>query len=230
MSGSNPITPVPNNWVRIEVKNSNKIITKYYPKSSLKVKPTPFIEHNDFIFLLFFLLFFLFFLFLNLLKKSKSPNLQEKLQTDSGSNPDFTLKKRMKSRNKLKLRLKIKAKVKNYFDTLFKVSTLVLRDALVPNEYVYIDKVKENEQDNSIFLVCRHLFIDIKIHNFILVTKDFPEFGIYSGMRGAVKKVLVHQKIEVQFFYDSTLFAPWAKKKLSAFESFLIKEFDFYRK
>jgi len=51
-------------------------------------------------------------------------------------------------------------------------------------------------------------------------------------MRGSVKKVLAHQKIEVQFFYDSTLFAPWAKKKLLGFESFfnILKEDDFYKK
>lgn len=231
LPGLEPVSIVPRNWIRIEVKSPNKIITKYYPKSILKVKPTPLFKLKDFLlylFLLFFLLL-LFFLFLNWLKKSKSPDLQEKLQNE----PDFILKNKMKSQNKLKiklkLRLKISAKIKNYFDTLLKVGTLVLREALVSNEYVYNDKINDHERDNSIFLVCRHFFIDIKIHYFIIVTKDLPEFGLYSGMKGSVKKVLVHQKIEVQFFYDSTLFAPWAKQKLLSFESFLIKEYDFYK-
>lgn len=79
-------------------------------------------------------------------------------------------------------------------------------------------------------MVCRHFFIDIKIHDFIVVTQDLPEFSLYLGMRGTVKKVLLHQKLEIQFFYDSTFFDSWAKKELLKFESFLIKEEDFYKK
>jgi len=49
-------------------------------------------------------------------------------------------------------------------------------------------------------------------------------------MKGSVEKTILHQRLEIKFFYDSTLLAPWAKKELVKYKSFLIKETQFYKK
>lgn len=96
--------PVPKRWIKVEVKNANKIITTYYPKNILKVKTTPLFafEKKDIILLL--PLLFLFIILLNRLFKKKSLQLPKILQPDLAQ--DFSLKKTMKSKNNLKVKLK----------------------------------------------------------------------------------------------------------------------------
>lgn len=91
-----------------------------------------------------------------------------------------------------------------------------------------MDKVRDHEKEKTVILSCRHFFLDVKKHESLLVTKDLPEFDLYSGMKGSVERVLLYQRLEVKFFYDSSLFDPWIKKKLSKYQSLLIKEKDFF--
>jgi len=104
------------------------------------------------------------------------------------------------------------------------------REAFVINELIYLNKIKEHEEENSVILVCKHFFLDVRKRDILLVTKDLPEHDLYVGMKGYVEKLVLHQKVEVKFFYDSLLVNPWAKQKLVRYESFLIKERLFYQK
>lgn len=146
--------------------------------------------------------------------RNKNLDLQKLLQPYSLTK--FLLKEKMKSKNQLKLKqkLKISNKLQDYIKTVLKVSTFIFRETFVFNETIYLDKVKENERANSLFLSCKHFFIDVRKNDIILVTKNLPEFGLYLGMKGLVERVLIHQRLEVNFFYERSLLTPWAKKEL----------------
>lgn len=118
-----PVTIIPNKLITIEVNNSNRIITKYYPKNLLKVKPTSFFEKEKY--LLLFLLFLFIILFHYLMKK-RYLHLQKIIQTKSETN--FCLKKNIKFKNVVKLKKKLKksTKLEKSENALLKVSTFFL--------------------------------------------------------------------------------------------------------
>ena len=35
----------------------------------------------------------------------------------------------------------------------------------------------------------------------VVLTKDIPKLNLYVGMKGSVEKVVLHQRIEVLFFF-----------------------------
>jgi hypothetical protein len=57
--------------------------------------------------------------------------------------------------------------------------------------------------------------------------RNVADFGIYLGMVGKVEKVLIHQRLDISFFYDSRFSSPIIKSKLCSYPTFIIKNNDF---
>lgn len=62
------------------------------------------------------------------------------------------------------------------------------------DHFIYLDRIQENREENTVFVSCRHFFMDIKKGDLVILTKNVPDFGIYSGMLGEVVKVLINQR------------------------------------
>lgn len=95
--------------------------------------------------------------------------------------------------------------------SLQKVSTIVLSSSafsvssLFINEFVYMEKVKENREENTLTLSCKQYFLDIKKNDIVVLTRDSPTLFLYAGMQGIVDRVLLHQQLEVTCFTTTNL-------------------------
>lgn len=92
------------------------------------------------------------------------------------------------------------------------------------NEYIFSGKIKENQENRRVSYSCRHFFINIQIEESLVITKDFPKFGLYVGMVGRVKKILGDQRIEVEFISNSNFSGRWKKIDLEKCETCFVKE------
>ena len=95
------------------------------------------------------------------------------------------------------------------------------------NEYILSDKINDNRESRRVRYSCRHFFLDIKIEEFLVITKNFPELGLYVGMIGQVKKILGHQRVEIEFISNSNFSTRWKKVDLEKCETcFMIEKED----
>lgn len=169
-------------------------------------------------------------MFLHYIIQKKSFYLEKIFDTDV--HPENLLKENSNYKYPLKLKQKLKTstKIKEWVKDLVKVSSFIFREAFVYPDTIYMDKVAKHERENTVILLCSHCFLDIKKNDILVVTKNLPDFDLHSGMKGCVEKVLIHQRIEVKFFYDFLLFSPLLTNQLIQYDHFLIKEKDFYKK
>jgi len=107
---------------------------------------------------------------------------------------------------------------------LTKELTKQINHNLINNEYIYKDKVKEKEKESTTCFLCRHFYINIKIDDLLVLTKDFPDFGLYTGMVGRVTKLVGYQQVEVSFILTSKPSICWSLEELQRKKSFFIKE------
>ena len=108
---------------------------------------------------------------------------------------------------------------------LIEISKCDLPNNLFYNPYIYLDKVRENEEKNQISLFCTHYTLDIKESNFLVLTKNFPKYGLKAGMKGFVNQIICHQKVELIFVFDSNYSKNLNQKTLKSFDSYFVKEY-----
>ena len=152
------------------------------------------------------MLFFVFFLFLFIIFSKKKIVLKQKLnkklfrKIDFFSKKDFIFKLKERFFSKLMdyLGSFSQAQVRVKLKSLQKVSTIVLSSSafsvssLFINEFVYMEKVKENREENTLTLSCKHYFLDIKKNDIVFLTRDFPTLFLSAGMQGIVDRVVFH--------------------------------------
>ena len=200
-------------------KTSIKIIKKFYPNKILKVKEDLLISEqfsNKIVFdekksILLFLSLILLFLFL------------------------FTMHEITINKYILKQKLKTDFKLKQPFGNFIRIKILQkvlqdLKEAFVFNNIIYLDQINKNRERNTVSFCCKHHFLDIKKDEKVILTKDFTDFLLYAGMKGIVKKVLLYQKLEIIFFYNSQSCDSLTKQKLYKFQTSFIKESDLFSK
>lgn len=200
---------------KISQKTSNKIITTYYPKKLLKVKEDLLISNqfdNKIVFdektIILLSLLFLFLFTMYEVTENKHI-LKQKFKSN------FRLKQSFGNFTKLQMLEKILQKLKDFF---------------VLNNFIYLDQINKNREENTVCFYCKHYFLDVKKEQKVILTKDFPDFLLFAGMTGVVKKVLLNQKLEIVFFYNSQDCDSFTKQKLYNFQTSVIKEADFFIK
>lgn len=107
---------------------------------------------------------------------------------------------------------------------LIEISKCDLTDSLFYNPYTYLDKIRENEEENQISLSCTHYILDLKEGDFLVLTRDFPKYGLKAGMKGFVNQIICHQKVKLIFVFDSNYSKKLNQKTLKSFDSYFVKE------
>lgn len=157
-------------------------------------------------FLLFFILFLIYFLILKL--------------------------NQLKFRNHLKIKLKTKQLFKEKFLFFFfnnsstKTICTVITNFFLDNPYIFIDKIIEKKKENSLVLLCQHSFLNPQPEEEVVLSRDFTKFNLCAGTEGIIRKVLINQKVEVEFFKDSFYKNVFLKNHLLKFEYSLVKKQD----
>ena len=104
------------------------------------------------------------------------------------------------------------------------------KEVFVFNNFIYLNQVNKNREENTVSFCCKHYFLDVKKEEKVILTKDFPDLFLYIGMTGIVNKVLLNQKLEVIFFYNAEYCDVFTKQKLYKFQTSIIKEADLFSK
>lgn len=107
---------------------------------------------------------------------------------------------------------------------LIEISKCDLTDSLFYNPYTYLDKIRENEEENQISLSCTHYILDLKEGDFLVLTRDFPKYGLKAGMKGFVNQIICHQKVKLIFVFDLNYSKKLNQKTLKSFDSYFVKE------
>ncbi len=222
-------------------KTSNKIIKTFYPNKMLKVKEDLSrsdqfynkIVFDEKKFILLFLYLTLLFLFTTYEITKNRPILKQKLKSDSFSK----IKQKSKSDSFLKIKQKLKSnfRLKQPFGNFTRVKILEkvlqkLKEIFVFNNFISLDKINKNWEENTVSFCCKHYFLDVKKQQKVILTKDFPALLLYAGMTGIVNKVLLNQKLEIIFFYNSQSCDRLTKQKLYNFQTSFIREADLFSK
>lgn len=134
----------------------------------------------------------------------------------------FESKKKFKTKSKERLQIKS--------GSIVKTLTKIISQIFLNNDFIYIDKVQEKKKQDKIRFSCKHFFLNIKKNDIVILTKDFPKFHLYVGMKALVEEVLLHQRVEIVFLFEPTLCNPSLRNKLLKSETLLIKEKSFLLK
>lgn len=230
-------------------KNSTQLIEKYYPKGVLRVKQNiPEILYNEttlvvfdekkIIGFAFFCLFsfFIYNFFKNKIVLKQKLNIKLFIKIDFLKKKDFLLKLKERFFSKLLEDLEqfFKAQIGVKLKSLYKVRTTFLNSSsgsltsLFVNEFVYMEKVKENREENTLTLSCKHYFLDIKKNDIVVLTRDFPTLFLSAGMEGVVDRVVLPQQLEVTFFTTTNLPGMIFKTLLFQYQTSLVKKEDLF--
>jgi len=230
-------------------QNSTRIIDTFYPKKLLRVKQNqsivdvPSKEITLFVFdqrkiigfAIFFLLSFSIYNFFkkkNVLKQKLYKNFFRKIYVFSKKHFILKLKERFFSKLMDYLKDLSQAQVREKLKRLEKRSTTVLSSSAYSlslffiNEFIYMEKVQENREENTLTLSCKHYFLTIKKNDIVVLTRNFPTLSLSAGTQGIVDGVLLHQKLEVTFFTTTNLSEIVPKFSLEKYQTSLVRKED----
>ena len=102
----------------------------------------------------------------------------------------------------------------NWSENLRKLITTDIQDQLFYNPCIYLDKVKDNEQLYQNSFSCTHFILNIKEGDFLVLTRNIPEYNLKAGRIACVEKILYHQKVQLFFLPDAQSYTKWSQNKL----------------
>ncbi len=143
--------------------------------------------------------FFIVFFFVLTIIFALNPKLLKNFKTK------VSLKRRSFFKNKFKFKLKKNIVLKNktdfFYKNILKFLTLILNTFILDNS-IYQEQInkKIEEDEESISFCCKHYFLNLEEGETLILTENFPEFKLFAGMSGQVKKVFFHQKVELVFY------------------------------
>ena len=104
-----------------------------------------------------------------------------------------------------------------------------IEDLFFYNPYIYSEKVAANKQTSHLLFTCTHYLLNLKKGDFLVLTRNFPEYKLKAGQIAYVTQNLSHQKIEIFFLPDEKFSKKWSPNELKKSNSSFIK-YNNYKK